>query len=517
MLRKSTLPIMLVIVLLYLAGGMYVFSHTADDAFISLRYASNLVEDGQLSYNPGERPAEGFTNLLLVLIEALFMALGFPDPVLVPKLVGLLSGVAVIAAVWMMSGFIGVARDWLRLLTALAVAASTPFIVWSVGGLETVLFTALVTAGTGFHLASLDQPGKRAALLLSDLCFFLSVLTRPEGLLFWGLSHLFTLARWKTSNPATRIPSLVRSSAFLLIYLAWKIWYFGDIFPLTYYAKEPARDPEKIMAGLMRAWCLLKTNFNLLYAPFFGLAAARAIVRRDARMLYLLLPTLAYAAYVVSMGDRVPMDHVFRFWVPVLPLFYLAAAKGMENALNAAPLPMRRIAPALMAVIMVAQVVRGAVDLHSAWSRDMEFGGEGFYRGIGLGDLQRDWEHCYLAMGRWLRHAAPRGATLVMADVGMVPYYSQLRVIDVFSLVTKEIVLLRRERRKWPKNSPEYRALTERLVDAVFRDNSEYLVQTGGLPLLEDPRSRRYAPVKIFSFRGQERVVWGRIDLPLAK
>jgi len=49
-----------------------------------------------------------------------------------------------------------------------------------------------------------------------------------------------------------------------------------------------------------------------------------------------------------------------------------------------------------------------------------------------------------------------RGATLVMSDVGMVPYYSKLRVIDVFSLVTKEIVLLRRERRKWPKNSPEY-------------------------------------------------------------
>jgi len=53
---------------------------------------------------PGEEPAEGFTNLLLILIEALFVALGLPDPVLVPKLLGLLSGGAVILAVWTMSG-----------------------------------------------------------------------------------------------------------------------------------------------------------------------------------------------------------------------------------------------------------------------------------------------------------------------------------------------------------------------------------------------------------------------------
>jgi len=59
-----------------------------------------------------------------------------------------------------------------------------------------------------------------------------------------------------------------------------------------------------MIAGLARAWCLMKINLNLLYAAFFGAAAVRALARRDAASLYLLPPALAYAAYVVSMGDR---------------------------------------------------------------------------------------------------------------------------------------------------------------------------------------------------------------------
>ena len=49
-----------------------------DDAFVSLRYAENLVAGNGLVYNPGEW-VEGYTNLLWTLALAAALALGAPD------------------------------------------------------------------------------------------------------------------------------------------------------------------------------------------------------------------------------------------------------------------------------------------------------------------------------------------------------------------------------------------------------------------------------------------------------
>ena len=46
----------------------------ADDAYISFRYAENLVRGEGLVYNPGER-VEGYSNLLHVLISAALLLL----------------------------------------------------------------------------------------------------------------------------------------------------------------------------------------------------------------------------------------------------------------------------------------------------------------------------------------------------------------------------------------------------------------------------------------------------------
>ena len=64
-----------------LVGHALVFDFVNDDAFISFRYADNLVRHGALVFNPGER-VEGYTNFLWVLLGAVFEALGHIDPML---------------------------------------------------------------------------------------------------------------------------------------------------------------------------------------------------------------------------------------------------------------------------------------------------------------------------------------------------------------------------------------------------------------------------------------------------
>lgn len=75
-----------------------------DDAFLSFRYADNLVEGAGLVYNPGEF-VEGYTNLLWTLLLALFRWIGV-EPIPVSQVLGVLAyaGAAGILAWWAWRG-----------------------------------------------------------------------------------------------------------------------------------------------------------------------------------------------------------------------------------------------------------------------------------------------------------------------------------------------------------------------------------------------------------------------------
>ena len=60
---------------------------TIDDAFISYRYAQNLAEHGELTWNPGEDPVEGYTGVALPVILAAGMKVGI-EPTTSSKALG---------------------------------------------------------------------------------------------------------------------------------------------------------------------------------------------------------------------------------------------------------------------------------------------------------------------------------------------------------------------------------------------------------------------------------------------
>src|SRR5690606_38133881 len=63
------------LVALVALSGLIWPSWLSDDAFISFRYAQNLVEGHGLVYNPGER-VEGYTNFLWTVLAAGVIAFG---------------------------------------------------------------------------------------------------------------------------------------------------------------------------------------------------------------------------------------------------------------------------------------------------------------------------------------------------------------------------------------------------------------------------------------------------------
>ena len=79
------------IIIIFFLGlyGAIAKSWTGDDAFISFRYAQNLVEGKGLVYNAGEK-VEGYSNFLWTMLVALGMELKL-DPIHTTNALGLVS------------------------------------------------------------------------------------------------------------------------------------------------------------------------------------------------------------------------------------------------------------------------------------------------------------------------------------------------------------------------------------------------------------------------------------------
>src|SRR5262249_51975069 len=146
-----------------------------DDAFISYRYARNIVSGAGLVFNPGEY-VEGFSNLLWTLLVAAGLAIG-GDADVVGHVLGLASGVIVLLATWVLARAYtrgsGPAAGWTAVLAPWIVLASVPFTAWATSGMETPLFAAAVAVA--FLGERCGRPWTATAGAI------LATLTRPEG------------------------------------------------------------------------------------------------------------------------------------------------------------------------------------------------------------------------------------------------------------------------------------------------------------------------------------------------
>lgn len=513
--RNKTLVLCLISAV-YILGVIYCYNFTIDDTYISLRYAENLANYGQLSFNPGEEPTEGYSNFLLVLIEALFIKMGIGNVIQIPKFVGIIAGILTIIFTYRTFNSLTVDKySSIGYIPAFAVAVSTPFVVWSIGGLETVLFTFLIVAAIYWSVISMNS-FRYKHIFVSELFFLIATLNRPEGILFWGLTWLYFALNYKKTNLFLRIKSALPVILLFLGYLTWKYLYFGDFLPLTFYAKEINKSGfGTFFEGMYRFGFLMKINLNYIYLLLFIYSLIMSLVKKRTNILYVNLLAVAYLFYEFSRGYATAMDDVFRFYVPFLPLFYIVSVSGMYAFFSRLRTPQYlRVTVILLCTMLVLQLAFGVKDLIYANNIDQNFGSRNDNK-HGLADYQREWYGCYLSMGQWLKENVPADSTIVMSDVGIVPFTSELRVLDIYSLVTKEIVYLKNERNKYPVDSLEYQSINKRIRDFVFDQNPEFIIQDSDINLNLDPRVKNYARLDGvgFYYYGEVRSIWARRDL----
>lgn len=284
-----------------------------DDAYISLVYARNLAAGDGLVFNPGER-VEGYTNFLWTVLLALPHLVGV-DAIAVARALGLAAALALVVLSWRTASALSARpRDGWHLAAPVLVAANGALAFWSLSGLETSAFALLVTLAATRYLRVGRLDGPTGAL------FGLAALTRPEGLLFCGLTAAHQLAvvafgphpRWPVLRQ--QWPAGAVLAALVVPHFLFRLAYYGYPLPNTFYAKTGV-SLTYLYHGLRYTGRFL-VDYGLFGLAPLALAGLLARRRTRPRAAYAGLLVGANLVYVTAVGGDTMAQN--RLYLPVL-------------------------------------------------------------------------------------------------------------------------------------------------------------------------------------------------------
>lgn len=394
-----------------------------DDAYISFRYAQNFARGHGLVFNIGER-VEGYTNFLWTVLLALFILVGVePGPLAMA-----LGGLFALGTMILVYGKF--AQKALVLgLSLLLLAVDGSFALWSVGGMETAMFTFFLLSGIFTYLQ--EGEDERMALL-SGLLFALAALTRPEGVLVFAVTLFHRVShRLLVERRLLAWPDLLRIFSFLGLYGPYFLWrynYYGYLLPNTFYAKVTT---EGVSAQIARGFAHLRTFLGVHLGWLLIPLTLVPLLKRKVSFAwsYLVFVVSVYLSYIVYVGGD---WSVGRFFVPILPALYLLVAMGAGEAYMSLQTWFRERGregwASYFRGVGAFLALGGVLALFSLSS----LGGEDrlFIRRF----QAREASRARVMMGRWLRTHLPPDTFIAVDAAGQIPYYSGLRTLDMFGV-----------------------------------------------------------------------------------
>ncbi len=492
-----------------------------DDAFIAFRYSRNFAEGHGLVFNLGER-VEGYTNFLWTLTLGILHRL---TPLEVPQLalvLGLLcfgANLLVVARVGrVLTARAGGTSSWHLPLAPLLLALHGVFTDYGTSGLETGAASLLVNLGV---LWLIDHRGP-AGIATAGAMFIAAALTRPDHGLFYALGGLVVLgerirpllaacrgdrpgrfrlppfgAAWRAGGDA--LAAYAAPFSVYGVYLLWKLAYYGDIVPNTYYAKSVALAwyPQgRIYAATFylgtQAWAPL-----LLCLAWFLLRPRHAAARRF--KLFFAVSFVAYNLYVAKLGG----DFMYgRFYVTLVPLYLLAAEVLVHELIPTRSGARRRALRWTAAAVALGLLAAStqAVTMIRPHQIRWRIADEATYHFL------NSWRplsvnHHQEPVGKFFRRVLKdRGLELVLGTggPGTVGYHSRLTVIDVRGLTDAYVARQKIGRRTRPGH--------EKLAPRKYLlARGVHLLRTNARQqAFHPPRWRRLTQVGLGRFQGRD-------------
>lgn len=410
-----------------------------DDAFISFRYAANLAHGHGPVWNPGEH-VEGYTNFGWILLLAAAMKLGV-EPEVSARAFGFAATAGTLIAVPLLVAQFRETWTWRWWIvtagTIVMLTANTGFSVWTYAGLETPALTLLLTAAVALHLW---EERTRRDIYLSSIAMVAATLMRPDAVLVWGVMLLFKCARLfdRSDRRGTVGRIALWAAAYAVpvgVYWVWRWTYYGNFFPNTYYLKTGQNSAMWDRGFDYASQFLTAYSMWLLLLAFVPMWRERLTPHRPA--LFVAAVTGVWTLYVVNAGgDWMPF---FRFFVPLLPLIYALIAHTIVETADALSTPgrARNAASVAAAGVISAAALLAFFPHDSATARNpqgLSVNAKGFPGDV---DLRVGEE-----IGGWVRENVPHDWTMAVIASGMVPYYSDVRAIDMLGVNDEHIAHL---------------------------------------------------------------------------
>jgi len=409
--------LLLVAALVFVANVLRYHGYLLDDAYISLRYARNLVEGHGLVFNPGER-VEGYTNFLWVVLGAALLKAG-TDAMAGLQWLSVLASLGLLTVVGRLERLGGSAAAVPALIWLLPLEA---FGYWTSTGMETMLFATLFTAAISLGLREALTGRFRG----SSLVFVLLALTRPEGVLCFALGQGGFALAWRLRQGRWPLRRLVRDVALFALaygsYFAWRLAYYDELLPNTFHAKITG-GAEQWLNGLinLREWASSYPIFALtLLAPVVLIASRRRrLLSAHPELLALWGITVGWVVYVLLIGgDFMPF---LRFFLPILPLCAVLASRSLAIAAGEHRTVDRHlggIAIVLLFVQFGANLTTDGPERAFVAHRTTVVGEE---------------------VGRYFAQTLDRGELIAVNTAGSLPYASALPTIDMLGLTDRAI------------------------------------------------------------------------------
>lgn len=373
-----------------------------DDAYISFRYAKNIFDGAGAVFNAGER-VEGYSNPLFVLL----MIPGFL--VLTPDAIYWWS-------VGLNIGFMGatllVLYGATRRTAGPPAAAAAAFVfalnpvtwAWIGAGLETPMIAWLQLSMWALAISSPSVTRDRRLWMLAAI----AVVARPDGFIVPVAIAAHEYWRGHRRSAITIAIALVAATAAMT---CWRLAYYGDPLPNTYYAK---------VTGPI-VWRVLSAGKQLLTVG--GPSGLLVMIG--------VLGTLPFVSRASSLRERVPLSTIIAavllgYWAYVggdvfderflLVLFPF----GIYELFRLLAIHAPSLSPA---AVMLALVVVQAGSLGQYDDR--------FSYAVPRYDM-------WMTLGQRLREESP-GGVLAIDAAGKAPYVSGLRTIDMLGLNDRTI------------------------------------------------------------------------------
>jgi hypothetical protein len=434
---RQCIAVMVVLAALAIIIRLLPGPRTIDDAFITFRYARNIIGGAGFVYNPGERILGTTTPLYTLLLAVISRVGGSVDfPVIALVLNALADGLSG-ALLYL------IARRLLNhpvpgLAAGLLWAVAPRSVAFAIGGMETSVYVALMLGTFAAWLWDRTVPASALAGL--------STLARPDALIWAGplaLAMIGQVWRERPEQPLLKRLPWLEGGVYLAVLLPWLIYgtlVFGS--PLT-------RSMTAKVAAYVQPWYTALATFAVNYGvPFFeqetlgnaaivaggllypilAIVGGIALVRKNWRFVPLAVFPWLCAAVFALVNIR-----MFNWYlVPPMAIYTLCIiagvwmlsirALGRKRAPWAAPLALGTVA-----AVWLLFSLRDW-DLHPGYGQDQPM-------------PHMAWNEAEILqeqVGRMIAERAGPDAVIAAGDIGAIGWGSDLPILDTVGLISPE-------------------------------------------------------------------------------